>query len=142
MLYFYNLRISYRTMQNAPTEMPRHERPSGPMSNIGKNAAVAARSREEKFRASLYGLPQHPNRGSKGLNVSTGTTYETSANGQKFKYQGKNLVEGKEWLGEQSKNENRIIPWQGTYNNKGNYRVTKGGKTRRNKKLRNTRKRR
>ena len=121
--------------------MPVNERPSGPMRNIGKNAAVAARSREEKFRASMYGLPQYRNRGSKGLNVSRGNTYETSANGQTFKYTGKNLVEGEEWLGEESKNKNRTMPWQGTYNKNGNYRVKKGGKTRRNKKTRNTRKR-
>jgi len=129
-------------MQNAPTALPINKRPSGLMSQIGKNAAVAARSREEKFRASMYGLPQYPNRGSNGLNVSRGETHERSANGQTFKYQGRNLVEGKEWLGEESKNKNIIMPWQGTYNNKGNYRVKTGGKTRRNKKLRNTRKRR
>jgi hypothetical protein len=72
-------------MANVPTAMPMHERPSGPMRNIGKNAAVKARAREEKFRGSLYGLSQYPNRGSKGLNVSRGNTYETSANGQSFR---------------------------------------------------------
>ena len=122
-------------MSNVPMVEPLHDRPSGLMRNIGRNAAVTARKREQKFRDSMFGLPNYLNRGSKGLNISTGNTYERSANGQNFKYRYGNLKEGKEWLGSESTDPDRNMSWQGTFGPNGYYRVKKGGK-KRNKKTR------
>jgi hypothetical protein len=109
------------------------------MRNIGKNAAVTARTRELKFRRSLHEIPNYPNRGSKGLNLSTGNTYERSENGQKFKYApGGTVNAGNEWLGSESKDQDRNMPWQGTYGPNGQ-RVRKGGKKRNNKTRKNKR---
>jgi hypothetical protein len=123
--------------------------PRGPMRNIAKNAAVTARTREEKFRAAIRPL-NYPRR-NKGFNITSNGEFrgsvERSNNGQEFRYNSQgSLVKGNEWLGSASRDPNRNMPWQGTYGNNGEYlrEGTKGGKyrTRRNKKTRSNKSRR
>ena len=93
----------------------------GPMSNISKRVAAAAKTREQRYRSSLN-PPYHLNRKlNRGFDITTMMMVpenEYTANGQHFKYGSKGeLLQGNEWVGS---NGNRVKNNNTTKKNKNN----------------------